>query len=76
MAFIGFDTSNYTTSVAIWENGEITESRKLLPVPKGALGLRQSDAVFSHVKALSGLVLEIANRGVKIEGVGASTRPR
>ena len=33
---IGFDTSNYTTSVAIYsENGALNQSKKLLPVKKG-----------------------------------------
>ncbi len=76
MAYLGFDTSNYTTSVAVFEDGVVKETRKLLPVPEGSLGLRQSDAVFSHMKAISSLVKEIEIAGIKIEGVGASTKPR
>ena len=74
-AVIGFDTSNYTTSCA-WFNGESGEnSGMLLDVRPGELGLRQSEALFSHVRRLPGIV-----EALKIEGgiaaVGASTQPR
>ena len=50
--FIGIDTSNYTTSVAICDKcGNIlTNLKRLLPVKEGERGLRQSEAVFAHVK--------------------------
>lgn len=50
--FIGIDTSNYTTSVAICDEcGNIlTNLKRLLPVKEGERGLRQSEAVFAHVK--------------------------
>ena len=52
MSTIGFDTSNYTTSVA-WFDGVTGENcSQLLPVKQGELGLRQSDAVFAHIKSL------------------------
>ena len=49
---LGIDTSNYTTSVAIYnsEDNSVISSKKLLPVKQGELGLRQSDAVFEHTK--------------------------
>ena len=50
MTILGMDTSNYTTSAAIYTNGEIKQLKKLLPVKSGELGLRQSDAVFHHVR--------------------------
>jgi len=51
--FIGVDTSCYTTSVScISEEGIVFEKRTMLSVPLGARGLRQSDAVFQHVKNL------------------------
>ena len=52
--FLGIDTSNYTTSAALYDEkkGQIVQRKKLLPVKEGELGLRQSDAVFSHVKQL------------------------
>ena len=48
--FLGIDTSNYTTSTALYDSktGEMVQQKKLLPVKEGQLGLRQSDAVFHH----------------------------
>ena len=48
--FLGFDTSNYTTSVAVFNSadGSIRQSKRLLPVKEGHAGLRQSDALFHH----------------------------
>ncbi|MBD5084392.1 MAG: DNA-binding protein [Clostridiales bacterium] len=75
---IGFDTSNYTTSAAIFGNGTAENRGKLLTVPEGALGLRQSDALFQHVKRLHLMVEQLRSDGVigQIAAVGASTRPR
>ena len=77
--FLGIDTSNYTTSAALYnpEKGEIIQRKKLLPVKEGELGLRQSDAVFAHVKQLGEIVetLVDGNR-YEIEAIGVSTRPR
>ena len=52
--YIGFDTSNYTTSAAACtEDGRVIANCKApLPVAEGQRGLRQSDAVFAHVKNL------------------------
>ncbi len=52
--FLGIDTSNYTTSTALCDDtGAILLNCKVpLPVAEGARGLRQSDAVFHHVKNL------------------------
>ncbi len=56
---LGIDTSCYTTSAAIVCNGElIAFERKLLPVPAGECGLRQSEAVFAHIRQLPS-VLEL-----------------
>ena len=51
MKLLGIDTSNYTTSCAWYdtETGIVLQKKKLLPVPEGQAGLRQSDAVFHHV---------------------------
>ncbi|MDO4883108.1 MAG: peptidase M22, partial [Oscillospiraceae bacterium] len=48
--FLGIDTSNYTTSAALYDSktGTVIQRKKLLPVKEGQLGLRQSDAVFHH----------------------------
>ena len=52
--FLGIDTSNYTTSTALFNSktGEMLQQKKLLPVKQGQLGLRQSDAVFHHTAQL------------------------
>ncbi len=77
--FLGIDTSNYTTSAALYdeEKGEIIQRKKLLPVKEGELGLRQSDAVFAHVKQLGGIVEELFDKkSYDISAIGVSTRPR
>ena len=79
-AVIGLDTSCYTTScAAVTAEGEIIAScRKLLPVAAGERGLRQSEAVFAHVRQLPGLMEELAahTRGMEIAAVCASRTPR
>ena len=47
---LGFDTSCYTTSVAAVDlaGRPVASCRRLLPVPSGERGLRQSEAVFIH----------------------------
>lgn len=75
--FLGIDTSNYTTSVAIAEDGRITANCKLpVKVAEGQRGVRQSDAVFSHVQNLPEAVkmLDLQNRA--ITAIGYSARPR
>ena len=78
--FVGFDTSNYTTSVAVCSaQGEILANLKRpLPVGAGERGLRQSDAVFSHIKNLPSISDELreALRGYEVTAVGVSVRPR
>ena len=77
---IGFDTSNYRTSVAaVTLDGEIlVNHRELLPVSDGERGLRQSDAVFAHIRQLrnSEAVLRKALGGAEIVAAAASTKPR
>lgn len=54
---IGVDTSCYTTSIAcVCKEGIVFEQRTMLSVPLGNRGLRQSDAVFQHVRNLPALV--------------------
>ena len=78
--YLGIDTSNYTTSVALYDGktGEMRQIKKLLPVKDGQLGLRQSDAVFHHTAQLHTLFSELTeNTDVnRIAAVGASVRPR
>lgn len=75
---LGFDTSNYTTSAAVFGGGTAENRGRLLTVPEGALGLRQSDALFQHVKRLHLMVEQLRQEGAldQIAAVGASTRPR
>jgi len=79
-AVIGLDTSCYTTSAAVAdENGDIVGfQRKLLPVQSGTCGLRQSEAVFAHLKQLPELMDALmAEAGhVTIAAVAASVKPR
>ena len=78
MSVIGIDTSNYTTSIAYFDGVGGENCSKLLPVQQGQLGLRQSDAVFSHIKSLP----ELSGRlfcnveAADIKAVAVSTRPR
>ena len=78
MAVLGLDTSNYTTSLAVFDGREGTNVGRLLSVRPGELGLRQSDALFQHVRQLPALFRELEGRGLltDLTAVGASTRPR
>lgn len=77
-SFLGIDTSNYTTSVAVYnkETNTVIQEKLLLPVKDGELGLRQSDAVFHHVKQLPIVIKKLFNEKIEISGIGVSTRPR
>lgn len=77
--YLGLDTSNYTTSTALYDSGtgEVKMSKKLLPTAPGALGLRQSDAVFAHVQQLGKLSQELFNAyDGALSGIGVSVFPR
>lgn len=81
--FVGLDTSNYTTSAALCdEAGNVLANIKLpLPVAEGERGLRQSDAVFSHVRALPQAAAALREvlaetERTRISAVGVSYAPR
>ena len=86
LCWVGIDTSNYTTSAAactVGDDGQLTviaNCKCPLPVAEGARGLRQSDAVFAHVKNLPLVIRDL--RGILEEGnyqisaVGVSATPR
>lgn len=79
MKILGIDTSNYTTSAALYdtESGAILQAKQLLPVKKGELGLRQSDAVFHHTKQLPEMIKQLfEGNSAKPDAVGVSVRPR
>ena len=75
---LGFDTSNYTTSVAAFDGVSGKNCSRLLDVKEGELGLRQADALFSHVKRLPELVEQLFDglERSSVTAIGASTRPR
>lgn len=76
--FLGIDTSNYTTSVALYnyETNEIVSKKKLLPVKSGEKGIRQSDAVFHHTVQLPDLIEELfEDFQDDIKAVGVSVKP-
>lgn len=74
--FLGLDTSNYTTSAAVYDSDtqNVIQSKKLLPVKAGEKGLRQSDAVFHHTVQLPDILAELDISG--ISGIGVSVKPR
>ena len=73
--FLGIDTSNYTTSMALCDGSAVLKNEKmLLPVKEGERGLRQSDAVFAHVNQLHLLAERIGRQHV--EAIGVSVKPR
>ena len=78
--YLGIDTSNYTTSAAVFEpsRNRMTGCRRLLPVKEGSIGLKQSDAVFAHVKNLPELISQAMEESgrIPLSGVGGSVSPR
>ena len=75
---LGLDTSNYTTSTALFDGADGYQLGRLLDVEAGSLGLRQSDALFQHVKRLPELFDRLRREGrlEDIAAVGASVKPR
>ncbi len=81
--YFGIDTSNYTTSAAaVTVAGEVFCAKRLLSVPEGARGMRQSDALFCHTRDLSEIIDQVTKQICEkygkftLLGVAASDRPR
>ncbi|WP_087066021.1 DNA-binding protein [Intestinibacillus massiliensis] len=77
--YLGIDTSNYRTSAAIFDagTGQWRNEGRLLDVPQGKIGLRQSEALFQHTVRLHEMVARLpAGAGKSVRAVGVSTRPR
>ena len=77
--FLGLDTSNYKTSAGLFcpETGAFRQCGKLLSVPRGSLGLRQSEALFQHIRQLADRVQEaLDGEDSSIAAIGFSARPR
>ena len=80
-AVLGLDTSCYTTSAAAVDaQGKVIAfSRLLLPVEAGQRGLRQSEAVFAHVRQLPQVVESLMAElppEARFCAVCASSKPR
>ena len=75
---VGFDTSNYTTSVAWCDGKNGRNESRILDVPEGTLGLRQSDALFLHIRRLPQLLEKLLDGATLREAavVAASNAPR
>ncbi len=78
--FVGIDTSNYTTSIGIVDadGNVLANCKKLLPVAEGECGLRQSDAVFAHIKNFPEVLASAAPVLLASEtvAIGYSAKPR
>lgn len=77
--YLGIDTSNYTTSVAVYDAAadRVYSEKLLLPVKEGERGLRQSDAVFAHVKQLPAVIKKLfAGRRFDLRAASVSAFPR
>ncbi|HSK69407.1 MAG TPA: O-sialoglycoprotein endopeptidase [Candidatus Limnocylindria bacterium] len=78
-AVLGLDTSCYTTSCALVDTqGRIlANARRMLNVPAGERGLRQSEALFAHVTRLPDLIEQaVAEAGrPQVIAICASDRP-
>lgn len=76
---LGIDTSCYQTSCAAVDlDGQLlAESRIMLRVPQHQRGLRQSEAVFQHIKQLPDVFQEVFDRtgDAKLAAVCVSSRP-
>ena len=75
---LGIDTSCYTTSVSLCSKGKIiADLRRPLRVKEGTRGLRQSDGVFMHIKALPELMEQLAqeNDMSEVRAVAVSCAP-
>ena len=87
---LGFDTSNYTTSAAVFcpDTNRVWHAKQLLPVKPGEKGVRQSDAVFHHTQQLPPLLEQVLREAAEgtgrsrtdlsrsVTAIGVSSRPR
>ena len=76
--YLGIDTSNYTTSAAIFDCDKYIffQNKKLLPVKSGEKGLRQSDAVFHHTVQIPKIITELfSEHRCEVSAVGVSNAP-
>lgn len=76
MTVLGFDTSNYTTSMAAFDGVSGENQSSLLPVPPGSWACASRTRCF-HVKGLPELAGRLFSHvdGNDVRAVGVSTRP-
>ncbi|HEX3010616.1 MAG TPA: peptidase M22 [Syntrophomonadaceae bacterium] len=78
--YLGIDTSAYTTSAALVDDNRniLLDERIVLPVEEGQRGLRQSEALFLHIKNLPVLFNRIAPYFSEhnVKAIAASAFPR
>ncbi len=74
---LGIDTSNYTCSAALFycDSRKAVQSKRLLCVPPGARGVRQSSAVFEHTRLLPEMIAGLGDDVSRCAALGASSRP-
>ncbi len=74
---LGVDTSNYKTSAASFDEatGEWRSEGAFLEVEQGKLGLRQSEALFQHVRRLPEIIARLGALD-GLTAVGYSDKPR
>lgn len=77
---LAFDTSCYTTSVALMANDGrlLSDQRRVLAVPAKQRGLLQSEALFQHIQNLPVFLENLADSFAfsEIEAIGCSVKPR
>lgn len=80
LGVLAFDTSNYTTSIAVVDSRgcALLDLRKSLVVKEGERGLRQSDALFQHIQNLPLLLEEGSDTigSIIFSAVAVSDKPR
>ena len=78
--YLGIDTSNYKTSVAVTDSdgNTVFERSEYLAVPGGSRGMRQSEAFFRHSCRLPDYFDEVFSTvsASDVCAVGVSSRPR
>lgn len=77
--YLGIDTSNYKTSVAVVDGSRtVFERSEYLEVEQGSRGLRQSEAFFRHSNRLPSYIEEMCSTidVSSIIAAGVSSRPR
>ncbi len=79
MFYLGIDTSLYTTSLAVVDEkfNILWEKRMPLTVEQGERGLRQSEALFYHIKNLPLLFQALSNHlEIEYKAIAVSAKPR